>query len=292
MPPFINTFEENNIYISYEYYGIEDLATGWEVKTILDNPQVFDGFFNSFPLDKVEEYDEYCLFLLTRKLSQMREFIPFLRKEEDRTALEKLVSAADRVLAKKLSGGAIKYINSHIIDLFDDDKPLYDLRNVTLDLIGQYQRGIQYCVFEFLCNNFGYLMIDRFELFGKVFEQHPYLFERIIPANSFEDVGFLRFDKIFDIWKYVLKKPKSNLKEIVEKKICLFHEKIIGVANNVDLDNVLQIERILRKYQLFLQDIGSQKANELNDYVESAEKILQEHMNKYGHKIEYEIPVN
>jgi len=45
---------EKNIHFSLHYYGIGDYATVWEVKTIAENPEVFDSFFEKFPLGEIK----------------------------------------------------------------------------------------------------------------------------------------------------------------------------------------------------------------------------------------------
>lgn len=42
--------ESKNIIIPLRNYGIQDLSTGWEVKAIVENRDVFEDLYSQFPL--------------------------------------------------------------------------------------------------------------------------------------------------------------------------------------------------------------------------------------------------
>ena len=41
MESFRSLLENKNIQLSLYYYGDQDLGTGWEIKTIVDNQEIF-----------------------------------------------------------------------------------------------------------------------------------------------------------------------------------------------------------------------------------------------------------
>ena len=60
-------FESKNIIISLRSFDPQDLVTGWEVKYIVDNPDVFNDFYSHHPLTEILTLDDYYLFLLSLK---------------------------------------------------------------------------------------------------------------------------------------------------------------------------------------------------------------------------------
>ena len=74
--------KKRKIAISLRIFEPHDLATGWEVKAIVENPDIFEDFFSKYPMKQVESFDDYYLYLLSLKLQSLSAAIPFLLQEE------------------------------------------------------------------------------------------------------------------------------------------------------------------------------------------------------------------
>ena len=74
-------FESNNIRISLLSFAPEDLGTSWEVKTIVENPDIFDGFYDRYPLKELSNLNDYYVYLLSIKFVHLRNVIPLLLQE-------------------------------------------------------------------------------------------------------------------------------------------------------------------------------------------------------------------
>ena len=68
--------ENRKIKISLRYFGAQDLSTGWEAKTIVENQDIFDDLYSRFPLTEILSLDDYYLYLLSLKLASMKEIAP------------------------------------------------------------------------------------------------------------------------------------------------------------------------------------------------------------------------
>lgn len=284
-------FQSKNIIISLRNYGPQDLGTGWEVKSIVENPDVFNDLYSRFPLTGISSLDDYYLYLLSRKLVGMREVIPALLQDSHKDIISKLSDDAEKSLSVVGNGDVVKFINGNIQDIFEKEKTSYDVRFVTLDLVAKYSTGISRDTFAFLCSDYGYLLIDRFDQFEKTFEQNPDLFESIYPTGRLDEINSFRVEKTLDIWCHILSKVKSSLKEPVEKRVAVLAEDIKTLSETATIDNIMQIEGTIRKFHSFLQQIQSPLANEFAEYAKAAAGLLSKNILERGQSFHYEIPV-
>jgi len=279
------------IVISLRYYGVQDLGTGCDVKTIVDNPEIFDDLYLKYPLLKIEDIDDYYMYFLSQKIAMMSEIAPKLIHEEHKEKIKLLASEAKSAVDKIGPGPAIKFINSNVCILFDNKKSSNDIRSATIDFMAKYAAGIDQSVFYFLCKDYGYLLIDRFDDFERVFEAHPDLFSLLFPTGKLEEIDAYRFDTILRIWSHILSKNKSALKDSVKKDIPTLFEDIKKLSNAATIDNIMQIEGTIREFNLFLRKIKSPMANEFSKYAKAAESLLTRNLQERGERFAYKIPV-
>ena len=284
-------FQSKNIIISLRNYGPQDLGTGWEAKSIVENPDVFNDLYSRFPLTGISSLDDYYLYLLSRKLVGMREVIPALLQDSHKDIISKLSDDAEKALSIVGNGDVVKFINGNIQDIFEKEKTSHDVRFATLDLVAKYSTGISRDTFAFLCSDYGYLLIDRFDQFEKTFEQNPDLFESIYPTGRLDEINSFRVEKTLDIWCHILSKGKSSLKEPVEKRVAVLAEDIKTLSETATIDNIMQVEGTIRKFHSFLQQIQSPLANEFAEYAKAAAGLLSKNILERGQSFHYEIPV-
>lgn len=292
MADLLSLLDDNRITISLYDYGKHDLSIGWEVKSIVDNPDIFDDFFGKYPLKKIESLDDYCLYLLAIKFTKMREYLPVLAQEEHKEKISKLADQASVALSNITTGDVIRFINGNAPELMRHKHAIHDLYRVTLDLVAQYcLSGIDKSVSEHLCDNYGYMLIDRYDQFEKCFEKHPDLFSRVFPTGQLEIINPFRFEKVLGIWSHIINKDSSKLKPIVEKHIDELYIDVEKLAASIDSDNVIHYEGTIREFGAFLYRIKSLRAKEFDAHVKKTQAILDKYIQENGHVWSYEIPV-
>lgn len=284
-------FESNNIRISLLSFAPEDLGTSWEVKTIVENPDIFDGIYDRYSLKELSSLNDYYVYLLSIKFVHLRNVIPLLLQEPHKEIIKKLADSAEKEISVIQPRDLIKFINKNIRDIFGENNVDYDMRSITLDYVAKFSSGIDKEAFEFLCNEYGYLLIDRYDQFEHYFEQHPDFFEMIYPTGSLKEIESFRLDKTLDIWCHILKKGKSNLKKIVEKRLDVLEEDIKKLSNEATIDSIMLDEGVIRKFYSFLKNIQSPKANAFAEYAKASEDLLSKNIMERGQVFEYEIPV-
>ena len=104
---------EKNITLSVHYYGPGDLATGWEIKEIVDNALFFDSFYANYPLEGIEQINDYIIYLFSLKFRALVEMVPLLLQEDHKDAITTLSEKANNACAAVKTGDVINFINSH-----------------------------------------------------------------------------------------------------------------------------------------------------------------------------------
>ncbi len=291
MTNIIDYFEKNKIFISFEYYGINDFGTGFDIKTILDNKEVFENFYNAFPLCEVKSIEEYLLYLLTNKFTKLEEIIPNINDENNQEIIRKLVFDAKSILEKISTGDLIRFINSNYYKLFDENLYTYDVPFLTLEIIVKYIKGIDNSVIEFLIDNHNYMIINNFDKFEKWFEKNPECFNKLFPTGKIKHYDMIHLDVVLDIWKHIYNKEKSNLKRFLNKNIKEMYDDVEQLAKSSTSESIMRDETIIRIFNLFLISIRSPLANSFSDYVNTSKALLSDYIKKNGHIFKYEVPV-
>lgn len=283
-------FNDNRISLSFNYYGINDVATGWEIKSIIDNYDFFEDLINN----SGEEFDSiemYYFYLLLLKLSKYDEVIPYLKNEEDKEKLNRLVESSIERKEKISKGCIIKLINKKHEEIFTSENYVYDVDTVSLELIKQYITGISEQVFKFLIRNKKYLIISNYSDFETWFENHPDCFEMLFPSGKLEDCETYHLDSILDIWKHLYNKSHTNHKEHIDKLIYELYEDIVNVAEGSTIDTVMIDSFKIRAFDSFLKEIKSPLANDFKKYREATEELNRKYVHERGQSFQYEIPI-
>lgn len=142
---------DKNITLSVHYYGPGDLATGWEIKEIVDNAPFFESFYVNYPLEGIKNINDYIIYLFSLKFRALMEMVPHLLQEDHKDIISTLSEKANNACVAVKTGEVIKFINSHIEEIFTLENHLHDIRDVTLELIKKYSSGIQPNVYP--CHN-------------------------------------------------------------------------------------------------------------------------------------------
>ena len=291
MCKILNVLRDNNISLSPYYYGSNDLATNWEIKEIIEHPLFFNSFYINFPLTKVEDIDEYILYLFSLKFKNLGEMIPRLLEDEHKEILSELSAKASNVCEVIEKGAVIKFINSHIEEIFSLEDYVYDIRDTTINMINLYASGINSYVFFYLCENFYWLIIAKFESFYRIFKNEPTLFETLYPSGHLSDLQKRGFKETLDIFSTVLSSENKVLKDLVNYRISQLIVDVEAFATSIVEDNVMLNEGVIREFTSFLQHIRHPRANEFVVIYKKIEEILFNWINKNGSHAEFEIPV-
>ncbi len=287
--------KQRDIYISLHCYELENWSTGLTVKYIVENQDIFGHFFVQYTLTRLDSIDDYFLYLLYLKIASLHIVIPHLVQEKDKLFFEQLSKQAKEKSADITIGTVIRFINSHYKEVFDKKQTDYtghELRNITLDYIQQYSMGgIDKSVLVYLCDYYGYLIIDRFDKFEKSIENNPALFELLYPSGHLKEIDGFRLSETLKIWAHLLEKERSPLRQMVEARVDTLVQDAMEHEKSISLGNAMQEEFTYKDIYEFLQRIKSPKAYGFKTVIQRVHALSAKAFSNNGHSISHEIPV-
>ena len=288
-------FDERQIYISLHCFDANDLSIGWLVQYIIDNQDIFSDMCLNYPLCELNNLSDYYLYLLYVKLASLRVILPHLTHDDHKRIVEQLVSSVESELSKIADGQIVKFINCHFRDIFENDSHdhvFHEMQEITAEYVGKYScGGIDISVLQLLCENNGYLIIDKFELFEKAFEKNALLFEKLFPSGHLSEIDNYRYSETLAIWAYLFNKTKSNLKHLITDRTSVLAEEILSLAENASVDNAVQTEATVNEFIAFLRIIKSPKANGFDSVEKSLHEKVKQAVEKNGQQMSYELPI-
>lgn len=276
--------------ISFESFGDNDIATGIELKTIIEDEKNFTQLFSDYPLEKLLTLEDYCVYLIYRKLSSSVDMVPMLAKDEYKVSVSRIAHEAKLKADAVEKGDVIKFINNNIKELFESNLEIIGIEHVTLDLIAKYRTGISEKSYQWLCEKYDYLLLNRFDSFESVFEKYPKLFDGIFKTGSYQEINSLREEIVYNIFLSVYKKENSKLKKTIDRVLPVLANDILELCNSADENNVMFVERSLKRFTDCLEKMKNPLVNNFLAAKNHVNKLLNESIKKNGFKFEYKIP--
>lgn len=289
----VKELEEKNILFSLEYYGQNDYGTYWDIKSVLDNRDYFKNRIVLCKLQGIDSISEYLDFLFLRKFVLFQEMIPAIKNDEDKQVIKEICMLAKEKHNHIGNGLVIQFINKNYEEIFAAEYRKYLLPQITLGLIAKFQGGIDKTVFEYLAQNYNYLLVDRFQDFQRTFEKEPKLFELLFHKKNLEEMRELRFDSIFPIFALIWKGSNKQLKDIISpivENIISDAEDLINNLDASDYRNILILEQQFRYVYKFIEQIKHPKANAFRDYSGWIDAKLENEIKEHGQKFSHELP--
>ena len=132
-----------------------------------------------------------CDYLCLKKCVMLQEMIPAIKSDEDKQAFQNISNIAKEQCNCIGNGLIIQFINKSYEEIFAEKYHEYSLPQITLELIIKFQGGIDRKVFEYLTQNYNYLLIYRYQDFQEKFEKEPELFEMLFHKRNLAEIQSL-----------------------------------------------------------------------------------------------------
>ena len=290
MSSFLNKIKDKCI--SFEYFGLGDIATGIEVKDIIENQDFYRTMLGECQIEEIGKMEDYCKYFICVKYSQFQELVPMLATDVFKKIIKDFSIEASTVVQKINNGEVIKFINTNFKEIFESEVEVIGIEEVTLNYIEKYKNGISEEAYKWLVFHYDYLLLDRFESFETIFEKYPYLFGQIFKTGHYEEVRSLREETVFDIFSRVYRKEKSPLRKTVDRVVPILVEDILQLCSKATKDNVFFVERTVKRFVKCLNDIKSPYVNQFNEPLKIIESLLDESVKENGHHTKLKIPTD
>lgn len=135
MADFLAEMKEKKLFFSLEYYGVNDLASHWDVKTILDNREFFQNNLRLTTMESVHSIADYLNFFLLKKIAALEELIEYIKRDVDKEIVREICELANDKLKNIKKGSVIQFINSHYQEIFQEEYQDLLLWQITIEYI-------------------------------------------------------------------------------------------------------------------------------------------------------------
>lgn len=284
-------------YISYKFYGIEDLSAGFDVKFVINNYDFLKNIFINVPTKStVDSLDELRLFFFAKKINDMKEIIPYINTDENKTIVKDLASTCRKYCEKISQGAVIKYINKSYKRIFNKNKLDHALTDVTLDFIYKCNNGIKKPVWMFLADEYGYRLLNEYTKIKKVLLSNDYgsaMLDKMIIIENPTNLIEYHLNDVFNVLSDIILNCKDDeLKQVAERKTnCIY-----DIVDNLSKDDIAERDlfvkdSIYRELLNYLRKIKDKRANTFSQKTEELGNKLNEWLKTNGKTVSYEIPV-
>ena len=159
----VKLFKQHNISFSLILNEEDDLMTTHELRVLIEYLDFFEQLFKNYILISIKTNDDFLMYMLSKKLIAMGEYLHVVKSSDSRDKISKLIKEIKRLNLKQYIGQSVKYINKNFENLLSKNKEnLFEEKKVVLDSIKKNQNSISDEVFRFLCKNYSdYLILLR-----------------------------------------------------------------------------------------------------------------------------------
>lgn len=277
------------------YYGKNDMASGFQVKTLVDNFDDINNYYNTKTL-KIDNLDDYIDYIFIDTFSQLKEILPMVRddlKKKVSTAINDIIAVKERYKKRDIN----KYIkNNYEIILSREKLKQYELRAYEI---------IEYSL-NYIKSNFQYFK-ENYELYKYIVENYAY--KIFYNFNDYRDI-FMKYPELNDVlfskqiiegqMSTKIKDLKDALKMIKKNNVKLFKDSIGIVYNmvkkrsfNTDIEKVMYTYDDIKETMRLFEALGENALyDEFNEELKKQDIILNDYIVKNGYHSKFEISIN
>lgn len=274
--------------IELTYYGMNDMATGFHMKNVVESKDIICGYFEMHHNMKIETLDNYIEYNYALKISKMKEIIPNIIDDDKKDAFVEIVSTVDKYLDTIATSEIVKYINNYYKTLFEKNEIIMGLIDATLLLFERYKSGIKLEVIQYVIEKHAYLIVGHYNVFGPMIERNEFLLELFFSASVISNIFLqkqIELQKILE--KVYCKRILKNFENLINVLAEIIEEKYLDITD----DNILVNEIYIRNFVEFLSRIKHIKANLFVGYYNQVTEKMDDYLQRKGYHSTYEIPV-
>ncbi len=286
----IKLLKDHNVTSKIRYYGINDMATGFEVKNIIENTELISNYLKEIKCT-ITTLDEYIDYLYLRCMSKYEEIIPDVR-EDIRDDFSKQIFKMKKIYSKYEQRDLAQFIKANYKGILSEEFEGLYLKHEVIDYTIEFI--LQYCfkekeIMKYVITNFSYKVYDNFDSFKKIFNNSENLeyYELLLTEELMKKDMVYRLTEI----KKVLSTLKlQDLKKYNEKVDILV--KLAKEENfNTSVDKVMATYTRVENMKKVLADLEHKSFYEFEKELKTQKEILDEYLKKHGHSTKFEISI-
>ncbi len=276
------------------YYGKNDMASGFQVKTLVDNFDEINNYYNN-KTSKIDNLDDYIDYIFIDTFSQLKEIIPMVRED-----LKKKVSTIIDIIIKVKEKYKISDINRYIksnykVILSREELKHYELRayeiiEYSLNYIKsnfQYFKA-DYELYKYIVENYAYKIFYNFDDYRDIFMKYQNLEEILFSKEIIEGQMATKVGDLKDALKMIKKKNNQLFKDSIE----IIYNMIKNRSFNTNVEKVMYTYNDIKESMKLFEVLGENTLyDEFNEELKIQDVILNEYILKNGHHSKFEISI-
>ena len=280
----LEVINEGKEYYNFEYFGLNDMATGIEAGTLIDKQDEIIKYFTDKKC-QLNNLDDFINYMFIKKFVQFREVSPHI-KPEMKDTFDKTLEFLETKFTEYKTKELISYINNNIESILEGNK--YHFSKEIFDMAFKYYSGCNKTILYLLENNY-YLILDNFYDIENIINSNHEYKSKMLSVSQFEKIKTYRLEKYLDIISWYKNNKKADDKdlELIIKEIIDYGNSTFKIINE---DNAIQYNSIVNKIYRFLVSICHREANLFEEKNKELDKCMNSYLKKHGHSFSYEIP--
>ena len=290
-PGFIEILTKEIGHFSMLYYGVNDYATSFEIKDLLAKKDILISYLRENKLESVDTIGDFALFLFCEKIIAYNDILDKLASEDNKEIIEEYISVAESCIKKVDTGSIVKFINKDYETIFSQEFCIYHFDDKAIEYIGKYINGVEESPIKWLCETRPYLVIYNFQMFQKTLEEKKQLFLFCFGDKSLNSIRKLGLSNVLNLFKR-LKETKSKLINIVDEVFNKIYDEFCEEIDQCEDSTILLLNTEVQLIYKYLESIKDPRALQFKQYIEKANILLNEYLDKHGQKISFDIKVD
>ena len=289
----INFLKEEKASVSLTYYGKNDIATSYQIKVLVEYEKEINEYYNKKGFE-INNIDDYIDFLFVDMYSKLLEVIPLVRDDlKEKVEIE--VNYLKDIRKKYKNSDCNKYIRNNfafvlnIESLKKYDLIAYEIVDITLNYIKDNFQIFKENknIYEYIVKNYAYKIFYQFRDYKNIFDKYPELLDILLSEKILKGQMSTKISHLEEALKLV----KTKNQDLYEKTINIIISIVKERSFNTDVKRVMYTYNDVKCTRELFEKIGEKHYKEFNDEEKKQEIILDEYIQKNGHKSSFEINI-
>lgn len=286
MKSALPALEAKGITFTLNYLGKDDALTLYETAKIIENDSLFGEIIgNACP--SITNIDDFFVFLFVRKISSFSEVIPLIAAKDNQMTVSHLVEEAKGKFSLYPKGDVVIFLNSNYQVIFSDERSDCGIKNCALQLIAQYQSSLSDELFMYLIQAMPEKIFANYDKFKNAVEGRPVVAAILFSEETVKKTMLFGFEDVLDVVRNVYNR-KPDLVRVASDYLLQYG---LEKANEINIENVSVLFHEVLAISKFSKDIRHPTAYQFIELENKVQKLLDQYLEKYGHKIIEEVPL-
>ncbi len=279
----IESLNQDSGTYSFEYFGINDYSTSWDIELILDNSEIIKEYYNSIEFE-IKDINSFIDYLFLKKFSEFSALSKHI-SDDKKDAFNNIASFIYDKHMKCEIKSILRFINSNIIELLRDCE--CNVIESIIDIIISYHSGAINSIVH-ICKVEYPLFLNYFDRVSHFIRKYDLLLDEFLDVKHIDDIkqGSIGIYLQAIVLLNKFDKCKGLIDNIIEE-LNVYGKSVFDI---ITIENVLQHERPIKALMQFYREIQHRYYSEYKTMMDKVVVIINDHLHTHGHTYSYEIP--